>query len=212
MRYLQHIPTRLDHENEYIAGAPALDFANTVGGSRERQTHDHLSRYADLVEFARQGGLVTESHATKLIAAARSDPSGALDVLQRGIRLREAIWDAFTRKTAVPSKDLAAISDEAARAAGHMRLGRDGSAFSWTWGDELELDRVLWPVARSAVELLTSEVNRSAVRECESETCAWLFLDRTRNHSRRWCDMGDCGNRAKARRFRERRRSTRGAR
>jgi predicted RNA-binding Zn ribbon-like protein len=55
------------------------------------------------------------------------------------------------------------------------------------------------------VELLTSHVSRGAVRECESDTCAWLFLDRTRNHSRRWCDMGDCGNRAKARRFRERR-------
>jgi predicted RNA-binding Zn ribbon-like protein len=56
-------------------------------------------------------------------------------------------------------------------------------------------------VARSAAELLISP-ERACVRECASETCTWLFVDTTKNHSRRWCDMNSCGNRYKVRKFR----------
>jgi predicted RNA-binding Zn ribbon-like protein len=206
VRKVQHIRTKLDHENEFIAGAPALDFANTLGGSRAMPTHDHIARYADLVAFAEQADLISKALATKLLSLAKTEPAAAGEVLERGIRLREAVWSAFTSKSGPRAAEVAVISDEAARAATRMKLGPvPAGGFAFKWGDDVELDRVLWPIARSAVELLTSEVNRGAVRECESDTCAWLFLDRTRNHSRRWCDMGDCGNRAKARRFRERR-------
>jgi len=202
---LQHIPTRLDHENDFIGGSAALDFANTVGGSRERPTHDHITRYADLVEFARQRGDIREAHAAKLLALAKAEPAAALGVLERALALRDAIWSSFPAERNPKPKDLATISTESARSAGHMRLVPGGEAYVWSFGDDIELERVLWPIARSAADLLTSRTHRAMVRECESETCSWLFLDRTKNHSRRWCDMGDCGNRAKARRFRERR-------
>ena len=65
--------------------------------------------------------------------------------------------------------------------------------------DEGALDRPLWPVLRSAAALLTSD-DIARIRECAAERCAWLFIDHSRNRSRRWCDMRDCGNRAKARR------------
>ena len=205
MRNVQHIPTKLDHENEFIAGAVALDFANTVGGSREKPTHDHVTRYADLIEFSRQADLLTPRQAAALIERAKADPTAALGVLERGVRLRDTIWSVFPLDRGDPKpRDLAVISEEAARAAAHMRLDRRADGFVWNWTDELDLERVLWPIARSASDLLTAP-EHVAVRECESETCSWLFLDRTRNHSRRWCDMGDCGNRAKARRFRARR-------
>jgi predicted RNA-binding Zn ribbon-like protein len=67
------------------------------------------------------------------------------------------------------------------------------------------LDRMLWPLAHSAAELLASS-ERARVRLCEGEDCGWLFLDTSRNGARHWCDMKDCGNRAKVRRFRERQR------
>lgn len=205
---MQHIPTKLDHEHEFVAGALALDFANTIGGNRDRVTHDHLVRYADLVVFAQQAGQLSDAHAVELLAIAKRDAVAAGEVLQRGIALREGIWSVFASRTRARAADLAAVSDEAARAAPHLRLERkDDDGFAFVWDSEVALDRVLWPIARSAADLLTSEVHRATVRECESESCSWLFLDRTRNHSRRWCDMGDCGNRAKARRFRERRRA-----
>jgi predicted RNA-binding Zn ribbon-like protein len=68
------------------------------------------------------------------------------------------------------------------------------------------LELPLWILARSAADLLTSE-QHAYVRQCASEECTWLFIDRSKNHSRRWCDMGDCGNREKARRLRARKRA-----
>jgi predicted RNA-binding Zn ribbon-like protein len=62
---------------------------------------------------------------------------------------------------------------------------------------------VLWPLALSAESVFGSDdVDR--LRQCGGTACGWLFLDATRNHSRHWCDMADCGNRAKVRRFRAR--------
>jgi len=79
-----------------------------------------------------------------------------------------------------------------------------GTGFVWSWdADTPELDRPLWPIVRSAAELLTSP-ERELVKRCASDTCLWLFLDRTKNHARRWCDMKVCGNRAKVRRHRRR--------
>ena len=82
--------------------------------------------------------------------------------------------------------------------------------FQWGWrdveGSEAPLERVVWPVIHSAAEVLTApEVRR--LRRCKADDCGWLFIDASRNRSRRWCDMNDCGNRAKVRRFRARRRT-----
>lgn len=82
-----------------------------------------------------------------------------------------------------------------------------GGRFQWAWpGVQPDLDRVCWWVARSAAELLTSE-DLTLVRECAGYDCGRLFMDATKNRSRRWCDMSTCGNRAKMRRHYERRRS-----
>ena len=97
--------------------------------------------------------------------------------------------------------DLGLIGDAAAAGRARERLVYDRNGVGWSLpadGDALE--RPLWEVACSAADLLTSpELDR--VKECASTTCEWVFLDRSKNRSRRWCDMSDCGNRAKARRF-----------
>ena len=87
-------------------------------------------------------------------------------------------------------------------AMGHLRVGWEEGLFRWSWAEEEALDCMLWPVVRSAAELLNSDL-LSRVRVCPADDCAWLFLDQSRNRSRRWCDMSTCGNRSKARRFRE---------
>lgn len=201
---MQHIASKLDHDNEFIGGALALDFANTVGGSRTAPTHDHLTRYADVVRFVQQSGAISDEYAEALLKQARIRPDEALQVLTRALRLRDAIWALFPHRTS-SERDVVVVSDEAARGARYLRLGSKHGEIAWTFAfDEVTLDAALAPIARSAAELLTSSELLHNVRECESDTCSWLFLDRTRNHSRRWCDMGDCGNRAKSRRFRAR--------
>jgi len=70
------------------------------------------------------------------------------------------------------------------------------------------LERINWLIVRSAADLLTSDKLHD-VRACSAEDCRWLFLDISKNHSRRWCDMETCGNQAKARRHYRRKKSAR---
>jgi predicted RNA-binding Zn ribbon-like protein len=100
--------------------------------------------------------------------------------------------------------DLDIVSRQVSRALAHGVIIPDGAALVWDWrSDPGELERPLWPIAKAALELLTDE-QLDRLRQCANPECGWLFLDTSRNRSRRWCDMGSCGNRAKVRRFRER--------
>jgi predicted RNA-binding Zn ribbon-like protein len=201
---MRDIPPAPDHEIELAGGALALDFANTVGGTHVRPTHDHLRDYRDIARFAVLAGGLQPGVAKRLAERAERDPRRAAAVYELGIALREAIWGVFSALAsgeAPRDEDLALIGDAAAAGAARSRLVYDRDGVGWSLpadGDELE--RPLWGIARSAADLLTSN-DRDRVKECASATCEWVFLDRSRNHSRRWCDMSDCGNRAKARRF-----------
>jgi predicted RNA-binding Zn ribbon-like protein len=201
---MRDIPAIPDHDIELSGGALALDFANTVGGTHVRPTHDHLRDYGDIVRFAALAGGVDASTARRLAQRAERDPGRAAAVYELGIALRESIWGVFSALASgeVPREaDLDLIGDAAASGAARSRLVYDRDGIGWSLpSDRDDLERPLWEVARSAADLLTSD-ERDRIKECASETCEWVFLDQSRNRSRRWCDMSDCGNRAKARRF-----------
>ena len=203
---MRDIP-RADHDFEFIGGSVALDFANTLGGMHSAPTHEHLIEYADLVAFGRSAGTISPSQGRRLVDEAARQPARATAILRRAISLREAIWrvfDAFAKSARADAADLATIQEEELAAIRHARFEQSGSDVAYQWSDELTLDRPLWDIARAAAELLRSKGDLARVRECGSATCEWLFIDKSRNHSRRWCDMNDCGNRAKVRRFRQR--------
>jgi predicted RNA-binding Zn ribbon-like protein len=206
---MRDLPTP-DHDIELIAGALALDFANTVGGTHVSPDHDHIRSYSDVVRFAVLANALTPSEAKRLESRSQREPLRAAAVLELAIALREAVWAVFSALASgeVPrDPDLALIGDAAAAGAARSRLVVDRDGVGWSLppeGDDLE--RPLWAIARSAADVLTSG-ERDRIRECASPTCEWVFLDRSKNRSRRWCDMADCGNRAKARRYQQRRRA-----
>jgi len=209
---MRDIPAVPDHDIELSGGALALDFANTVGGTHVQPTHDHLRSYADIVRFTELANGLDGPTAKRLARRAEQDPRRAAAVYELGIALREAIWGVFSAIAsgeAPRDADLALIGDAAAAGRARERLVYDRSGVGWSLpadGDALE--RPLWEIASSAADVLTSaELDR--VKECASDTCEWVFLDRSRNRSRRWCDMSDCGNRAKARRFQAKTRAAR---
>ena len=207
---MRDIP-RADHDFEFIGGSVALDFANTLGGMHSAPTHEHLIEYADLVAFGRSAGTISPSQGRRLVDEAARQPARATAILRRAISLREAIWrvfDAFAKSARADAADLATIQEEELAAIRHARFEQSGSDVAYQWSDELTLDRPLWDIARAAAELLRSKGDLARVRECGSDTCEWLFIDKSRNHSRRWCDMNDCGNVAKVRRFRQRTRAS----
>ncbi len=196
-----------------VGGRLCLDFANTVGSHAGELPNEHLRGYRDLVAWSRHAGILTDADERRLLAAAEGRPDEAGVVLERAVSLREAIYRIFSAVAAgrVPAEaDLETLNVALARALAHARIVSAAAGFAWAWRDEHgALDRMLWPVARSAADLLTvGELDR--VRECANDPCGWLFLDLSRNRSRRWCDMQDCGNRIKARRHYQRRRAGKG--
>ncbi len=197
---------------ELVAGRLCLDFVNTLDGSRQTgQTEEKLLSYGDLVAWARQAGIVTEREARTLLREAGRDAGAAARTLARARALREALYGIFyaaAHQGRAPSKtDLAVLNAELSEALARQRVVRTEDGFAWDWGAKNEaLERIIWPIARSAAELLTSgEVERTRV--CEAGDCSWLFMDLSKNRSRRWCDMKYCGNRAKSRRHYERKRA-----
>lgn len=194
---------------EWHGGRVCLDFANTVAWSGEARPSERLASYGDLVEWAQQAEVLSEAAARRLRREARADPGAAADALRDAHALREAIHEVVTARAERREPSAAAaemLNRFLGRALGRLRLGVEGDACSWTFVDQGdELDRMLWPVAWSTASLLTS-ADASLVRACANEHCGWLFVDRSRNRSRRWCDMKGCGNMAKARRHYARKR------
>lgn len=185
-----------------------LDFANTAQWHASEKPQENLKSYDDLVEWSRNEGLLSAADAQKLKKKATNDQIASAKALKQAIELREAIYRILSLVAAnkLPKKrDLAILNRNLAKAMGHSRIIPAQSGYIWDInGDKEELDWMLKPIVRSTAELLTSdELDR--VKICADDRgCGWIFLDRSKNRSRRWCDMKDCGNRAKARRFYER--------
>jgi predicted RNA-binding Zn ribbon-like protein len=186
------------------AGKLCLDFANTVDWHRSDRPSDRLTGYAHLVSWAQAQGLLGESESRRLLDRAARHPRQGEAVLRRARALREAIYHIFTAPglgRRVDPQNLQVLNANLSEAMSRARLEDQGEHFGWGWQTEDDdLDRILWPVARSAADLLVSE-DRQRVGQCADDRgCGWLFFDASRNHSRRWCSMDGCGNRAKAKR------------
>ncbi|MEJ2011691.1 MAG: ABATE domain-containing protein [Anaerolineales bacterium] len=187
---------------DFDAGLLPLDFANTAEWHASPQPDEKLNSYPDLIGWSKAAGLLTAREAAQLLASANADSAGAEQALESAIRLREAIYHIFSALAAgepAPAESIAILNANLADALAQSRLKSADGGFEWTWsGDERRLDRMLWPVVQSTAELLTSEA-LARVGECADDRgCGYLFFDTSRNHSRRWCNMESCGNRAKA--------------
>jgi predicted RNA-binding Zn ribbon-like protein len=192
------------HTFSFDAGALCLDFANTCG-DRPRCSEEYLGTAEDLLRWGTQAGLVAGDEADCFLRTA-----GGGEILEKALAFREAVYAvcaALASGRAPVRRHLAVINSMLRAALPNLELGVRGGGCCWRWSDASTVaDRILWPVARSAADLLTGD-EVALLRECAGEGCSWLFLDRSRNHRRKWCSMSSCGNRAKARRHYARTRS-----
>lgn len=199
------------HEFGFIGSQLALDFANTVDWRASDRPHDRLESYTHLVSWAHQAGIldVRQSAYMAEVQAARMEESS--QALRTAKDLREAIYRLMTGAAAgriSPQADLEVLNRMLRECLLNLGIASSPPIFRLRWGDDDLLDRPLWPVAWAAVQLLVSP-DLARVKACASaDGCGRLFLDLSKNQSRRWCRMRSCGNTAKARRHRERRRRT----
>jgi predicted RNA-binding Zn ribbon-like protein len=189
---------------DFEAGELCLNFANTKEWHASENPVEHLNSFADLISWGEQARLIPAVAASVLRQQSQEQPENKMAVFKDAIRLREAIYTIFSRRYAgegVPAEELKVLNFVVQQALAHLQLIPDDGRMKWEWTPGNKgIDIILWSVARSAAELLTSE-NADRVRECEDNRgCGYLFIDQSKNHSRRWCSMESCGNRAKARR------------
>jgi len=189
---------------ELTGGNLCLDLSNTVDERPTDHPRELLPRYQDLLDWAVQAGALAGTEATELRDHARRHRRAASSALRALSEVREAIFDVFSAvadRRDMPAGALAVLNRVMPGALGRRCLEPQGGRFVWAWrrSPRPDLNRVLWPVVWTAAELLTSsELER--IRRCAGSGCAWLFIDRSKNQTRRWCDMSVCGNRIKARR------------
>ena len=195
-------PEVIDSDQE--SSRLCLEFANTMRWHASEHPEETLRSYADLATWAQKVGLVSSHEAQKLLRAAAGQPAEASRALQRATALREAIYRIFValiHEKSPAEADLAELNNMLAKMTRGAHIAKTAQGFAWNWDVDADaLDAPVCPIALSAAELLISEERRRVGQCADDRGCGWLFLDTSKNHSRRWCDINDCGNRAKQRR------------
>jgi predicted RNA-binding Zn ribbon-like protein len=185
-----------------IGGQLCLDFANTANNHGRADMKEYLLDYTALLGWARHARALGAADARQLAAEAGARPTHAARALGRARDLRDALYRLLSAVAAgnrIAPNDLATFNAAVTLLPRQIELAATPAGLDWIWGAAERMELPLYPVIWSAAELLTSP-KRALVRECQGRECTWLFLDTSRNRSRRWCSMEDCGNRAKAQR------------
>ena len=187
-----------------VGGRLCLDFVNTLDWRGTDHPQEFLNSYNDLILWCRHVGICTHQESKHMCQFADRSANDAKMVLNRAVKLRETIYRLFSAKIDKKdpaNADLVVFNKNLARSMRESKITKLRDGYTWDInGNKMNLDWILNPIIRSAADVLVSnELNK--VKACADLACGWLFMDVSRNQSRRWCDMKDCGNRAKASRF-----------
>ena len=193
-----------------VGGAPAFDLANTASGRGGPRAQDHLRAAEDVVTWAWHAGILTQA-GTRALRRLIAHSRPAAELLRRTRELRGLVYGIGTVLAAGVTPHAAQLERLArihAQALARARLSGGPEGYAWRWdAADAPIEAILGPLTLSAIDLLTRG-DRARIKQCAGDHCGWLFLDTTKNNRRRWCEMEVCGNRAKQKRLRGRRRRT----
>ena len=192
------------------AGAVCLDFCNTAADRITNELRKTIRTYSNLIEWCKAANLLTPQDYKRLAGLSFSQTKRTRRALRKTIELREVIYRVFSSLASGKTPeygDLSLLTFFWSAAAARMKLKKSAAAFKLSL-DADDLEYPLRRIAASAMELLVSD-KVLRVRRCASPTCDWLFLDQSKNRTRRWCDMQVCGSRLKSRRYYKKIRSSR---
>jgi predicted RNA-binding Zn ribbon-like protein len=206
-----------------VTGVLCLDFVNTADYLATGRPVEYLVDPDVLVDWAADAGAVDAGLAAGIHAWVAGHRELAERELAGLLARREALYRVLLASLPPPEspglarpdgrdagdRDRRLVAGWVAAARRHAVLVPGRRRWRWEWPAEATLRRAWWPVAESAGELLAGRgVDHLGV--CGNPGCGWLYLDTTKNHSRRWCSMALCGNAAKSRRHAARSRAARG--
>jgi len=190
---------------ELERGNLCIDFVNTVDWRNSKTRKKEMLRdFSALILWCKKIGILEDKAAQILFKNALKQPNKAKQVYEKAIELRELLFRLFSSMATTgqaSSHDLSIFNKYLADSMGKSCcLTPSDNGFVWSFCSGTDsMDLFLDPIIKSAADLLvSSELTR--VKQCADDACGWLFMDKSRNNSRRWCSMKDCGNRAKAHR------------
>lgn len=176
-----------------VGGNLALDFCNTAGEHLAHKPDEKLLKWELFIRWTVQVGLIEPEAYAELVR--HPAPMGKI------VQLREAIYRvglAIARRGNVSERDLLAIREDANAPSPAVVAGQHG--LHWRFDSQRVSAQLRAVLANEALSLFCSP-RSLRIGICEGGSCGWLFLDESRGKRRRWCDMQDCGNREKARRY-----------
>jgi predicted RNA-binding Zn ribbon-like protein len=189
---------------DFLGGALCLDFTNSVDSWFTEPVPERLGSFADWLSWSVAAKSLPEVQLRAIERRAMQDVAAARRALERARAARDALHSVLTarlRRRAPSRQDVARLNACIATARDQRRLVYANGAFQLTWrGESADPERLLWPVMLDAEALLVDADALQRLSECPGDRCGWLFLDTSRNHSRRWCSMRTCGNVVKAQR------------
>lgn len=193
---------------------PVLDFINTVDDPETASEVDYLPNYERFIDVCARVNLVQPGCHDPLIHLMVRHPVISRRVFREAITLRDHLRNlllAIAQSEDLRESGIDFLNQLAAEAFAHRRLeAQNGPPLSWQWTPDSSSLRIpLWAIALQASELLCDDERLHRLKVCANDPCKWLFLDYSRNGRRRWCSMSECGNQAKVRRLRARRRTKR---
>jgi predicted RNA-binding Zn ribbon-like protein len=190
-----------------VGCALAFDFANTCSGRGGLRRVEHLRCADDVVVWAHHAKILAHERVDALRRRLRRDPALGRQLLRRTLELREVVYGiglALSARAPLRRRAVDRLGHIHARCLACAQLTPVRGVYGWTWESaRWPVAAILGPIALSVVALL-SQTDLSRVKQCPGRDCGWLFVDRTKNGARRWCEMEVCGNRAKQRRLRAR--------
>ncbi len=196
---------------EFIAGALCLEFANTIHDLRADDKEEELHEISDLLQWAKEAGLLSAAEHDRFSVHYKRNPRKAAAAFAKAVTIRDlliSIFFAIANGRPAPPECLSKLNSALAQSPGLLRVQKKSGRIEKEWTSTASdgLEQVFFAILTSTADLLASD-RLGRIRECASADCTWLFIDESRNRSRRWCEMSACGNRSKARRHYQRSRA-----
>ena len=183
-------------------GCFCFDFTNTLHSRTDKSTYDYINTYNDILDWSERVKLLPNERLRVLRRYTDQNKKEAEKKLKEILDKREVLYTVFSsiiRNKIYDQSTTEEFNNTLSDSLSKLRLQINKQKINIGWDEnEIDLMEPLWAVYKNAFDIITSTpINR--IKECKA--CGWLFLDKSKNNSRTWCNMQSCGSIEKSKRY-----------
>lgn len=183
-------------------GCICFDFVNTIHSRVDKETYDYIDTYNSLIEWMERLQLLPTDKLENLKRLVRKDEDAAQVALEQIKEKREMLYNFFSsviHKKSPAGELIKSFNKSLSDALSLLTFGYKKNELVLEWSDaEVNFYDPLKIIFKDAFDIITT-IPQNRLKECKS--CGWLFIDKSKNISRTWCNMQTCGSIEKAKRY-----------